>query len=144
LRNVNAWQVVTPRRSKFGLAINGHCFVAGRPAPPMPLWGDETMTTAKGQMDLFEDRVITLCEAAKIAGLGLITIKEALDQDELRVLKPPSGPIGIKLSDFNSWLESRAVVTSTKPTEFEDRDSPRGALEQAPLGTDQEPEDADV
>ncbi len=102
------------------------------------------MTTGKGQMDLFEDRVITLCEAAKIAGLGLITIKEALDRDELRVLKPPCGPIGIKLSDFNSWLESRAVVTSTKPTEFEDRDSPRSALEETPLGTNHEPEDAGV
>ena len=76
------------------------------------------MATAKAQMSLFpvedqiivvEDRVITLGEAARIAGLGLTTIKEARARGELRILQLSRRRIGIKLSDFNAWLESRAV-----------------------------------
>lgn len=93
------------------------------------------MTTEKTQMNLFpvEDRVITLVEAARIAGLGLTTIKEARARGELRVLRLSPRRIGIRFSDFNSWLDSRAVEKKLE-------DSPSGMGTQVPLVTDHESE----
>ena len=53
----------------------------------------------------------SLPQAAKSVSQVLMsdTIKEARARGELRILQLSRRRIGIKLSDFNAWLESRAV-----------------------------------
>jgi hypothetical protein len=55
-----------------------------------------------------DNRVVTLAEAALRAGVSLATMRRCRDRGEIRVLQLSPRRIGVRLSDLEAFLASRA------------------------------------
>ncbi len=56
------------------------------------------------------DRILSLEEAAQIAGLGFRTLLRLRERGEIRVLKLTERRVGIRMSDLQAWIDSREVA----------------------------------
>jgi len=56
------------------------------------------------------DRILSLEEAAQIAGLGFRTMLRLRERGEIRVLKLTARRVGIRLSDLQAWIDSRELA----------------------------------
>lgn len=58
---------------------------------------------------LADERVISLKDAARIAGLSTPTLRRAIKRGKgPRVVRPSPRRIGVRIGDLRAWLEARA------------------------------------
>ena len=62
---------------------------------------------------IIHDRVISLDEAASIAGVSSWTLKRARTRGEIQILQLSPRRIGIRLSALDRWINSRAQVSTS-------------------------------
>ena len=57
----------------------------------------------------FDDRVVSIHEAASLAGISPATLKRCGARGEIAILKLSPRRVGVRLSSLNAWLDSRAA-----------------------------------
>jgi predicted DNA-binding transcriptional regulator AlpA len=56
------------------------------------------------------DRIVSLAEAAQIAGIGFRTLMRVRDRGELRVVRLTERRVGVRMSDLQAWIAGREVA----------------------------------
>jgi predicted DNA-binding transcriptional regulator AlpA len=56
------------------------------------------------------DRVLSMQEAATLAGVAPRTFQRIRERGEIRIIKLSQRRIGVRLSDLQRWIDSREVA----------------------------------
>jgi predicted DNA-binding transcriptional regulator AlpA len=68
-----------------------------------------TMSKASTTPLSLDDRVLSLSEAAHLAGVSTDTLKRLNKREELRIVKLSPRRIGVRLSDLRQFIADRAA-----------------------------------